>query len=377
MTIDEQWSTNEQPMSDDSDGGRDDRGGTVTERGPGPGPSGPRGSGGPGGPELDGPQAARIRRDVLGWGQDRPEFEASLAEELRVHLDESLAPIVERLAPADTLAISKRDLGMVFSCERRFAADPPFVVSLANVRGTVFHRALERTINSPERMPPLERARTALEYCASSPDLRWCQEFLGALSPDDHHDLVRDVGGLVSTFMSDWPVLSTRWDPKVEYRLRARLAGGRVTLNGKPDLVVGTAQGTVARALIVDFKTGWVRAEHREDLRFYALLETLVRGVPPFRLVSYYPESGEPVVEDVTVALLESAARRVVDGIDRIETLRARRRPAREVGNGLCRFCAELPKCVTGTAHVTHAAAGTDDPLGTSDDLDDLDGLDG
>ncbi len=322
--------------------------------------------------EHEGPQAARIRRDVLGWGQDRPRFEASLVEELRAHLEDSLAPVVDRLDPADTIAVSKHDLGTVFSCERRFSSDAPFIVSLANVRGTVFHRALERTINSPEPLPPLERARAAVEYCATtgSPELRWCQEFLGGLSPDDHHDLVRDVGLLVSTFTSDWPVLSTRWDPKVEYRLRARLAGGRVTLNGKPDLVVGTARGTMARALIVDFKTGWVRAEHREDLRFYALLETLVRGVPPFRLVSYYPESGEPVVEDVTVALLESAARRVVDGIDRIEALRARRRAPRERGNGLCKFCAELPSCVTGTVHLAQAAARSDDPVDVSEEPD-------
>jgi PD-(D/E)XK nuclease superfamily len=286
-----------------------------------------------------------------------------------------LAPIVERLDPADTIAVSKHQLGTVFSCERRFLSDAPFVVSLANVRGTVFHRALERTINSPEPQPPLERARAAVEYCAttSGHELRWCQEFLRTLTPDEHHDLVRDVGRLVSAFTSDWPAIPTRWDPKVEFPLRARLAAGRVTLHGKPDLIVGRAQGATARSLIIDFKTGWVRPEHREDLRFYALLELLVRRMPPFRLVSYYPESGEPVVEDVTEGLLESAARRVVDGVDRIEALRARRRAPREVGNGLCRFCAELPTCATGTAQVAVAvaAAALSDPSDGDPDLDD------
>jgi hypothetical protein len=57
---------------------------------------------------------------------------------------------------------------------------------------------------------------------------------------------------------------------------------------------------------IVDFKSGAERQEHRDDARFYALLECLRNGVPPFRIASYYLDSGEPRPEDVNEGVLEA-----------------------------------------------------------------------
>ncbi|HRE02145.1 MAG TPA: hypothetical protein PLV68_12655, partial [Ilumatobacteraceae bacterium] len=72
-------------------------------------------------------------------------------------------------------------------------------------------------------------------------------------------------------------------------------------------------EGRESRKLIVDLKTGRVHSRHREDLRFYALVETLSRQVPPRKLASFYLDAGEPVVEDVTEALLRSTLRRTLD----------------------------------------------------------------
>ena len=63
-------------------------------------------------------------------------------------------------------------------------------------------------------------------------------------------------------------------------------------LRGKVDLALGRATGTQARVLIIDFKTGQVRSAHAEDLRFYAVIETIRVGVPPFRLATFSLDSG-------------------------------------------------------------------------------------
>ena len=65
-------------------------------------------------------------------------------------------------------------------------------------------------------------------------------------------------------------------------------------LSGKYDLTLGTSEpvgeageGMRAGKVIVDLKTGLRNLTDREDLRFYALIETLLVGVPPlgYRIV--------------------------------------------------------------------------------------------
>ena len=84
--------------------------------------------------------------------------------------------------------------------------------------------------------------------------------------------------------------------------MRAELGGGRIVLSGRVDLVLGRTVGLVAGKAFVDFKTGSRFPGHVDDLRFYALLETLRLGVPPFRLASYYLDQGDIVSEDVSEA---------------------------------------------------------------------------
>ena len=63
-------------------------------------------------------------------------------------------------------------------------------------------------------------------------------------------------------------------------------------LSGKVDLTVGRADGLRAGKVLVDLKTGGFSPSHREDLRFYALVETLRLGVPPRLLATYYLDGG-------------------------------------------------------------------------------------
>ena len=80
-----------------------------------------------------------------------------------------------------------------------------------------------------------------------------------------------------------------------------------IVLSGKPDLTLGQPDGTVAGKVIIDFKTGGFSPSHREDLRFYALLEAL-RILPPRLLATYYLDQGRVHSEEVTHDLLLSAA---------------------------------------------------------------------
>ena len=143
----------------------------------------------------------------------------------------------------------------------------------------------------------------------------------------------------VTKFLECFPPLRRSWWPVLESPLRAELGGGRIVLSGRVDLVLGRTVGLVAGKAFVDFKTGSRFPGHVDDLRFYALLETLRLGVPPFRLASYYLDQGDIVSEDVTEAVLEAAAARAADGVVKLVELRlAEREPTRRAGPS-CRRC--------------------------------------
>ncbi len=69
---------------------------------------------------------------------------------------------------------------------------------------------------------------------------------------------------------------------------------------------------------IVEIKSGVRRAEHRADLHFYALLESLRSPAPPFVVATYYTRTGEFDVDPVSEELLVGAARRTRPGTRRL-----------------------------------------------------------
>jgi hypothetical protein len=88
------------------------------------------------------------------------------------------------------------------------------------------------------------------------------------------------------------------------------------------DLAIGRPELAVGSVAIVEVKSGARRLEHRKDLHFYALVETLRNPAPPFAVATYYTRTGELDVDPVSDELLASAARRTSAGI---ETLADRR----------------------------------------------------
>ena len=164
-------------------------------------------------------------------------------------------------------------------------------------------------------------------------DRQGIQRFLAGLGPGDRAELRGLAVDLVSSFQECFPPLRSAWIPVTESRVRVELFDGAVVLSGKTDLSLGRASGLAANKVIIDLKSGRPSLTHREDLRFYALLETIKLGVPPRQLATYYLESGRAQPEEVTVAMLRSAVRRTIDGVTTMVELRrgdrAAPRPAR------------------------------------------------
>ena len=142
---------------------------------------------------------------------------------------------------------------------------------------------------------------------------RW----IAALSASDEADLRGQAVERVSKFAECFPPLDVRSNPVTEAAAQWPL-DHPILLRARVDLVMGRPQGRESRKVIIDLKTGRVTQRHREDLRFYALVETFVRDVPPRKLATFYLDSAEPIVEDVTEGVLRTALRRTLDGIHRL-----------------------------------------------------------
>jgi hypothetical protein len=154
-----------------------------------------------------------------------------------------------------------------------------------------------------------------------------------------------------------WPVPSSSWLPRTQERLEVPLCGGRVVLAGVVDLVLGSPAQDRASVCLVELKSGARRIEHRPDLHFYALLEALRSGAPPFRIATYYSGTGELDAEPVGEDTLVGALSRALDGAMRLCRVSAGLEPERRP-NHLCAWCVGLPGCGPGQQR-----AGTDVPL--------------
>jgi PD-(D/E)XK nuclease superfamily len=299
--------------------------------------------------------------DLLGAsGAERPIFDADLAPSLRRELERGLAPVVAALPEDANLFVNKHALSQVHGCEARYLAelDGDFAWSVPIARGTLAHRAIEVGVSWSGPPTPADLVVETMARAANGTDslgdwLRTCGDF-------DRADLQSQATERVSTFFECFPPLKRQWRPTLEGRVRAELFDGRIVASGKYDLSLGTASGNTAGKVIIDFKTGGFSPTHLDDLRFYALLDTLKIGTPPRLVASYYLDAGRAHPELVGVAQLEAAVARTVDGIARIaeldEVAHRRVEPAaagvvKRTGPA-CRWCPALASCAEGTAHL-------------------------
>lgn len=310
----------------------------------------------PAGHELNAAQEevlARLRRPA----SERPIFDDDLANRLRRELENRLAEIAEIIDPIGQLFIDKRKLAGVFGCEVWFLYDEeqPFAWNPPRATGTVAHKAIELSINwrSPDPAPADVVDAAVKSLTAGDSALA---DWLYRCGDAEQAELRSLAVSRVTDFRAGWPPLLPQWYPTTESRCRVELCDGRIQLSGKFDLTLGHPEGQRAGKVIVDLKTGRRhRSSHREDLRFYALLETLKLGTPPRTLATYYLESAEIDVEEVTGELLEVALNRTIDGIRRYADLHGHLGPPAEPlkrPGPPCRWCDLLEECSEGQAFV-------------------------
>lgn len=288
--------------------------------------------------------------DLLGRSGEPVVFDADVVAELRADLNVGLAELIERLdgaggATERDIWVTKRGLEMVFTCEASWAAPDEFSWTPARAKGQVAHRAIQLSVHWPGEVVPMTLVDEAIARLAD--EERNLAEWLATLGPGDVADLRSRAVEHVTKFIECFPPLVGRWHPVTEGTVQYPHSG-RIVLRAKPDLTLGTPRGRESRKVIIDVKTGRLLGRHRADLRYYALVETLAREVPPRLLATYSLDSGSADAEEVTVELLRSTLRRTLDGIERMIEIKVEDRESSRTPSVACRWCTLRDACEPG-----------------------------
>jgi hypothetical protein len=268
-------------------------------------------------------------------------------DELVNEARDAVHQLTARVGPDGHIVATKHGVTSALGCERLHVTERPFEWSVRNARGSVAHRAIELMLNWRGDPEPADLVDEAIARLAE--DESGLGDFVAGLSPGDEADLRGGALDSVTHFVESFPPLDKRWRPVVESTIRWPVAGA-IQLRGKVDLVIGPPRGAESTKVLIDLKTGNTAEVHRHDLRFYALIETLVRGVPPRKLASFYLDAGEPITEDVTMPLLRSALARTIHALDQMVALELERRPPTTSPGWPCTWCPHSDDCDDGRA---------------------------
>jgi PD-(D/E)XK nuclease superfamily len=283
------------------------------------------------------PAQRRTLEHLIGLGSP-PRVRPDLAERVRRSLEDRLAEAGVRRGSRDPLWLGKHRLNDRQRCEGLFQAGlnregPRFEHSPATASGRLFHKAIELDVATERAFDPITVSERAA-LSAADQEVSFGR-YWNALDGFARGDLMADAGRHLALFRDSFPPLVRRWAPQPELYLKVVLSGGRVILSGTPDLVLGRS-----RRLAIDFKSGLAWPEHPEDMRFYALLLLLRTGVPPYRVATFFLDSGEWQAEDVSEQTLKRASDRVVAAARTAVELASGRAPNLMPG----RYCPRCPR---------------------------------
>ena len=250
-------------------------------------------------------------------------------------------------------------IATVLDCEEFHLIPDDFEWRPATAKGQVAHRAIQLTLSWRGEPNPTDLVDEAMARLTD--EERGIGAWIAALSPADEADLRGQSVERVTKFMESFPPLDKRSNPMTESATRWPNEGP-IILQGKVDLMIGRPAGNESRKVIIDLKTGRPSVRHRQDLGFYALVETLARSVPPRKLATFYLDAAEVQVEDVSERLLRTAVRRTLDGINAIVELQAEGRPPVRRAGVTCRWCPLAESCDEGQAFLEPLAPTTDGP---------------
>lgn len=278
--------------------------------------------------------------DLLrGNPAERPAVDPHLRRALQQELDAATQDIDGRLT------IDKHRLSKVHQCEGRYTAIDLFEWRPANARGTIAHKAIELSITGTKQMTPDALVREVFGHICESPDNASLAEYIRGIGDAERAELRSEAMNMVIEFLEMFPPMNPHWNPHAEATTAAFTNNKQIVCRGKIDLKLGAVNGERSNTVIVDVKTGSPSFTDLDDLRFYALLETLRTGVPPFQWANAYISAGRLEIERVNESILWTTLRRLIDGIHKIARLELHEHtPALTPGMG-CRFCPAKDDC--------------------------------
>jgi CRISPR/Cas system-associated exonuclease Cas4 (RecB family) len=287
--------------------------------------------------------------EALRRSSDPVVFDQELVEDIRAEMRDALDEFAERLQPNQEVFVSKHKIATALDCEEFHVLPDDFTWKPATAKGQVAHRAIQLLLSWRGEANPTDLVEEAMARLAD--EERGIGTWIATLSPADEADLRGQSVERLTKFMESFPPLDRRWNPVTEAPARWP-NHGPILLQARVDLMIGRPAGNESRKVIIDLKTGRPNARHRQDLAFYALLETLARSVPPRKVATYYLDAAEAQVDDVSERLLRTAIRRTLDGINAIVELESEGRPPVRRPGVTCRWCPLADSCADGRAHL-------------------------
>ena len=286
--------------------------------------------------------------DALAKEAEYVPLPTSLIDGVRTQLHDLIADIATQLDPTDALWVSKNKVTTVHGCEGHYLANlGSFEWTVANVRGTVVHKAIELATNWHGEFTPSDVVDAALDRVSADERVS-AAPFVDSLSLSDRAELRSGAIDLYTKFEECFPPLKPVWRPVLESGARYEMFDKRIILSTKTDLTLGAAGNKV----IIDVKTGTLHPHHREELRFYALVESLRTGLAPRKLATLSLLTARIDVEDVTEGVLQAAVRKTADAVRKMYELERLRRDPRLVPSSTCRWCPLNESCAVGKEYL-------------------------
>ena len=305
--------------------------------------------------ELNPLQQAII--DSLGVPPNWEPLPDHIVTDVEQQLADALAPLEGLFTFDAPLRINKHHIATVLGCEEYHVLNrlQPFAWNINTVRGTIAHKGIELMLNWRGPIVPGEIVDAAITSVAENPR-ESASEFIVSLPAHELAELRGNVLTAVTNFIECFPPIKPQWRPLVEYSASYSLFNNSVIFSSRMDLVLGGP----GRKVIIDLKTGRLTPTHRDDLRYYALVETLRSRQPPRSLGSYSLDAARLDDEPVSEGLLQASVRRTAQATLLIADLALKaRQPDRRPGFQ-CRWCPINEECEVGARYLRQLS-GDDD----------------
>ena len=290
----------------------------------------------------------RVVEELLAWRTPRPAVDPDLAPRLRRRLETMTRAAAAAVPAGERLSLGKSALAAL-DCDGRFLDrhDTRFAYTPSMVRGQLAHEAITLDMAGRRSRDPVDVVAHAWRSFSAGGGP--ATAFLQSVEGVEADGLRNAAMQLMLEFRDTFPLLPERVPVRAEPGLGVTLHGGRISLFGRPDFVLGRVQRRQRRMLLLDLKSGRgnVSAD-REELRFYALVATLKYGVAPFRTATFYLDEASWDAEDVDEDLLVQAATGIARKAVRAATLTFARpaEPLLQLTPGAaCRWCTRAPAC--------------------------------